>query len=152
MSRIVAVGLASAFAAGVLAFAAPASAGGQIVQSASATALCDPVASVDVEIFDNISTNYDTFLFLGEVEVASALDRPDTDEGLDPIILTGEGGAPLEDGVYTVQVFEVEGDFTFTQDVTVDCVPDVPETEPTPETTAAAPAAQAATASPRFTG
>ncbi len=56
--RMVAGGAAAAFVAGLLAFAAPASAGGQIVQSASATAFCDGgEGGIDVEIFDNFSTD-----------------------------------------------------------------------------------------------
>ena len=151
--RMVAGGAAAAFVAGLLAFAAPASAGGQIVQSASATAFCDGgEGGIDVEIFDNFSTEYDVFIFQGDVEVDSVLNVTDTDEGLDPIIF-----APLPDGVYTVEVLEVEGDFQFFDDVTVDCgpPPEVPVTEPAPPVTDTAPApapAVAAAASPRFTG
>lgn len=149
--RIVAVGAAAAFVAGLLALAAPASAGGQIVQSASATAFCDGgEGGIDVEIFDNFSTEYDVFIFQGDVEVDSVLNVTDTDEGLDPIIF-----APLPDGVYTVEVLEVEGDFQFFDDVTVDCVPEVPVTDPAPPVTDTTPApapAVAAAASPRFTG
>jgi hypothetical protein len=125
---------------------------GDVPQSATAVADCvENEGFISIEIIDGFRATYNVSID-GELV---AEDITDTDG--DSITF-----GPYEDGVYAVEVVEIEGQFTFNQDVTVDCVPDT-TTPTTPPTTPTTPpteppvvvepaAAEAVTASPTFTG